>query len=240
MTRPGIYYQLDRDLEDGLRILGQLEAINARMIARAPQALAAANYQAETGTSVAWCDTHEREVLVCRRKLLQCRGIPLPRVTDRTGDKVVGAVLTHAWEMEDAAAMVHAGIEAMSRIARIYGRDDDDPAADDVKRTVEDSNKPKCHHHMRHGWLIDARGKNPTRVVHRGQPLLDTPLRLCRWCQDTVVDAYVNHGERRLPQLSEVRRHALRMGLPTCPVPASPGDSVDVRKWVEGQYALAQ
>jgi hypothetical protein len=239
VTRPRIYNQLDADLEDGLRILGQLEAIGTRMANRAPDALSAAAYDREHGGAIAWCDTHEREVEACRRKLMACRGVPLPRYTDRVGDEVVGQVLTHAWEMQDAARMVTAGMRAMARVARIYGKDDLDPAAEQITTDIEENNKPKCQHHMRHGWLIDARGKHPTRVVHRGQPLLDTPLRLCRWCQDTVVDAYTNSGERRLPQQSELRRHSLRMGLPGCSIPAAPGDSTDVRKYLESQIPEA-
>lgn len=235
MGRPRIYNQFDQDLEDGLRILGQLEAISTRMSNRAPDALAAAAYDVEHGGAVAWCDTHEREVDVCRRKLMACRGVPLPRYTDRVGDSVVGTVLTHAWEMQDAQRMVHIGIQAMARIASIYGKDDADPATEAIAGEVEENNKPKCHHHMRYGWLTDARGKHPTRVVHRGVPLLETPMRLCKWCQTVVVEAFVNSGEHRLPNAAEVRRQSLRMGLPTCRIPAQPGDAADVKRYIESQ-----
>lgn len=234
MTRPRIYKQLDEDLENGLRILGQLSDISARMFRRCPDALAAANYEATHGVSVAWCDTHEREVEVCRRKLLACRGIPLPRYADRVGDEVVGQVLTHAWEMQDAADIIHIAIGRMMTIARTYSHDED-PAAEMVQTTVEEENKPKCWNHMRHGYLTDAMGKNPTKVGYRGMDILDHEYRLCRWCIDTIRGTYVHAQRRELPNAAEVKRHATRNGLERCSIPALPGDQEDVERWVEEQ-----
>lgn len=234
MSRAWIYSQLDRDLEDGLRILGALHDISRRMVARSPDAMAAADYDATHGVSVAWCDTHEREVEACRRKLLPCRGVPLPRYSDRTGDEVVGTVLQDAWDMQDGANLVHAGMEAMRRVARRYGRDED-PRAATTTEEIEDDNRPKCQNHMRHGWLIDAMGKNPTRVHHRNAPILEADYRLCRWCIDTVRSTYIQTSRRELPNGATVDQHAKRQSLPRCNIPAAPGDENDVEKWIEEQ-----
>lgn len=229
-----IYSQFNRDLEDGLRLLGQLSAIEVRMARRAPDALSAADWEATYGVSVAWCDTHEREVEVCRRKLLACRGVPLPHFSDRVGDEVVGQVLTHAWEMQDAAKMVHAAIGRMLAVARIYSTDDD-PAYEMVQATVEDTNKPKCWNHMRYGYLTDARGKEPTRVKYRNAPILDVEYRLCEWCEKQVRMYFADRLERRLPNRAEATMHARKVGLMPCPVPAPPGDAQDAAEYERAQ-----
>lgn len=230
MTVARIYRRFDSDLEDGLRILGALADIERRMAARLPSALDAAVYDTTGGGTVAWCDIHEREVTACRRHKLLCRGVPLPRVTDPTGDLVVHPVLVDAQEMDDAAAMVHEGIKRMLLVAHRYGRDED-PAADSIAETVEEANRPKCQVHMRYGWVIDARGKHPTRVTHRGVELLETPVRLCEKCEKLVRAAYAELGERRLPYRSEVDRHARRNSLPRCNVPAPAGDQDDAEQY---------
>lgn len=229
MAKPLIHKQLDEDLELGLRVLSSLEAVNRRMADRLPT-LAAANYDAERAGAVAWCDTHEREVTACRRKRLLCRGVPLPKVTDRTGDAAISAVLEHAWSMSDYAAMVHVGIEGMAGICRMY-RDDEDPAAEKVTEQVEEANRPKCQVHLRHGYLTDARGKEPTRVGHKGTLILEVPLRLCEWCEKKVRAIYAHDHKRRVPNAAEVRQHANRVGLPACIVVEPAARSNDDIDW---------
>lgn len=223
MTRPRLYWQLDDDLETGLRLLGQLERINDNMAATAPNALAAAAYDREHGGSQAWCDTHEREVTACRARRLACLGKPLPRYIDRVGDSITGQVLADAWAINEGFNMLHEGLKVMLDASRRY-LIDHDPAAAAVAETVEDANKPKCQIHLRHGWDVDSETKEPTRLAHEGRYLLDLPLRLCQWCRRHVI----TNGE--LPNTSQVRQHATKSCLPQAVIPHT--NPVDVR-WTD-------
>lgn len=226
-NQPRIYHQFDRDLEDGLRVLSSLAAVEKRMRDRMPT-LAAASYDTERSGAIAWCDTHEREVTACRRKRLLCRGVPLPKITDQTGDAAISAVYEHAWAMGDYAEMVHVAIDGMLAICRIYATDED-PAAGRISEDVEEENRPKCVVHARYGFLTDARGKEPTVVKHKGEACLDVPVRLCEWCEKQVRSIKVETGQGRLPNRSEVTRHGRRIGLPSCIAPEPRhGDADDI------------
>lgn len=213
MTVPRIYKQLDEDANKLLRLLGVLERINDGMAMRAPDALAAAAYDREHGGAEAWCDTHEREVSRCRSRRLPCLGRPLPRYTDRVGDSVVGQVLTDAWAMEQAAAMLHVAVELMESTGAPYLRIED-PAAKVMAQDAETANQPKCQIHLRHGWDVNSRTKAPTRLRHNGRFLLSHPLRLCDFCQRHVI---ATGG--KVPTAGDIRKHATKSALTPVVVP---------------------
>lgn len=230
MTRPRIYAQLEDDLELGLRLLDSLGAIERRMRARLPDSLAGVDYESEhRAGSVAWCDAHERDVTRCHRRKLLCRGIPLPRVADPAGDLLVHPVYEDAWTMQDAADMLHVAVDRMLAVARRYP--DDDPAAKRIVADLEEENRPRCEIHRRYGFVSPARGKHPTAVKHKGQPILDVELVLCEWCEKHVRATYRDRGERRPPNRAEVAQHGRRVGLMPCDPPEPPGDANDVAEY---------
>ena len=223
-----IYRQLDRDLEDGLRIRSILHDIERRMAARRPATMAAASYDTEpASTSVAWCIQHDQEVATCRRSKRPCKGVPDPKHTDRTGNRVVHDVMLDAFEFEDAAAMLHVAVNRMAVVARRYGKDDPTPEDLDNAVTVEQVNQPKCQNHLRHGYEVDARYKEPTRVTHKGVPLLPSPLRLCRFCIDHLTGTHTATGKAELPAVGDIRRHATRTGLTAVQLPPTRPVHVD-------------
>lgn len=225
MSRPAIYWQMFNDTENQLRLLGELDAISSRMSARVPDALRAAAYDASpSGEGTAWCVEHEREVAICRRRTLPCRGVPLLRASDRTGEIVVGQVIADAWTMQDCADMIHVATEAMLKVAARYGPEPD-PAAEKITEGAEEANKPKCQIHMRHGWDVESETKNPTRLAHEGRYLLEYPLRLCVWCRRFVI---AENG--KLPSDGQVRKHAAKSNLPQIVTP--PTRPVDL-EWDE-------
>lgn len=228
-----LYRQLDVDLEDGLRIRSSLADIERRMAARLPDALAAASYdRGPASTSIAWCLHHDQEVVACRRAKRPCKGVPDPRHSDRTGNAVTNDVRLDAFEFQDAADMLHVAVARMATIARRYGRDDLIPEEIEASEHLEVVNTPKCQNHLRHGYEVDARTKEPSRLFHKGIPLLPSAMRLCRYCQDQVIANVVAGGRAELPTASDIRRHAHRTGLDPVQLPRLRPVDVDIEAGV--------
>ncbi len=176
--------QLDSDVETLLRCLSQLDAVERNMNSLLPTLRAQAYVVTHGGTTV-WCDTHEQEVQRCHKAEHTCLGIPLPKVTDPTGDDTT-AMLVLA-DARDARAQMRAVHHATNFLVKLIGRYTAD-AGPTERDEVERENQPKCERHLRYGYDVPARARSGTRVRRPdGSYVLADPRRLCRWCTDATL-----------------------------------------------------
>lgn len=191
------FARFELDVETATRLLSRLPAVIVKMRHMVPGEPGAQSYEAVgSGSSVVWCDTHEREIGECHRidtgnnVLPSCEGIPLLHVTDRTGDAAVNArALEDARKLNRCMDRIHEEVEHLLRLVRRWDIEDTTPAA---LRDVEVANQLLCERHLRYGYERPARSKG-TKVRKRnsdGTPcfVFSEPHRLCEWCEDLARD----------------------------------------------------
>lgn len=154
--------------------------------------LQAASYDGEPGDPEVWCDHHGRPVAVCHRHDELCRGVPLEKRTDPTGD---GAVGNRAYE--DAGRWVYHAkqvahhVNQMVRIRNHYT--ETDPRAS--KQLEQENDGSGCEVCARSGkWVAKAASSDANGALPRA-------LDLCAWHQRFALD----HG--RLPNTDEEATH---------------------------------
>lgn len=201
-----VRFNLDQAAEDILRFLGQYTEVERIMDLSTPDLVAAA-YDTDRGGSIIWCDHHEREVAACHKaaaaigEVPSCQGVPLPKMTDRTGDQAVATRVYDDQRTIDriAAQMQRLGSELIG-IAKRYQDSDLTPA---VEKQLEQANRPKCERHLRYGYEREARSQSGTRVRRRdGSYVFTEAHKLCEWCEDVARDL------GRLATEQEIHSHA--------------------------------
>jgi hypothetical protein len=208
--------RLDKAAEDIIRARSELHEVERIMNLSLP-GLEAQALDSDKGGAVLWCDEHERRVADCHKRqdedgrFLTCEGIPLPKVTDPTGDD---ALSTRVWaDVREAHRRAHRIEGDAAWFVGLVNRWKDDGITPAKVAELADKNAPKCERHLRYGYEVDARGKEPTKVKHGGQAILQDAVRLCRWCEDDVRNRFIDTGERRLPTEHEVHHHARKVRL---------------------------
>lgn len=152
-------------------------------------------YDREARAARKWCDVHDRDVQVCLRADLDCRGTPLADRTDPTGEAACGPNPADA-AMADITAILADLQRAVGRVRRLTaGWLPIDPTVAKAITDAEIDSSGDCESCQRVGaWAeVLAFGDVKGNLEH--------PMGLCRWCYDFVG----RRGE--LPTRDQLRRH---------------------------------
>ncbi|HEU5085709.1 MAG TPA: hypothetical protein VFU14_20375 [Acidimicrobiales bacterium] len=176
------------------RTLGLLDLVEtARVLNLSTPDLRAQAYDRERAGTELWCDDHERPLDGCQaaaRKLnvvCGCVGVPLPKVTDPTGDAVAAgpSVFAEVREAARRANRIRLDADWLAGFTARHAATDTPPA---VEADLEARNRTLCARHLRYGHERPARSKG-TKVRRRdGSYVLSEPLPLCEWCEDVTRD----------------------------------------------------
>lgn len=181
----------------------QLPAVLADQAAvevRWPSSCAAGERTAGARTVLdTWCETHGRDVGLCKAHGLECRGLPIPSRSDPTGEAAATAVTATQIEDDLERALV-AAEQVTDRIGRRLGdwareqRELERPAVGEPGcelcwRVVVDKDTNRRLWEPPHVEASDVSG------------VLDRAHRLCRWCYVFVRE----HGHK--PSMAQCRDH---------------------------------
>lgn len=115
--------RFEEAIELGTRLVNDWRPLERRIRDTIPD-LAAANYDGEPSDPVVWCDTHERPVAACQKLDFLCRGVPLEKMTDPTGNGAATHPYKDPGEFMAHARKVAHHIQEMVTIAGRFKPDD--------------------------------------------------------------------------------------------------------------------
>jgi hypothetical protein len=164
--------------ELAVRLVNDWNPLKRRMRDTIPD-LGAQSYDREPSDPVVWCDTHERPVASCHRLDFLCRGIPLEKLTDPTGNGAVSHPYKDPGEFMAHARKAAHHIEEMAEIAGRYKPDDPQ-----LSLEMEEANaKPDgCERCSRLDRWAPRHTANPTDVGG----ILNTAMLVCQGHYDFI------------------------------------------------------
>lgn len=200
--------QIRRIHADLAELLGQLPTIEAALANTAPGPRAQ-QCDRTGGSTVVWCDDHERDVTQCHRHDLACTGVPLVHHADPTGDTATSA---------DPAARQHrqlakAAASGLAMVRDLQGLVDWSQPIDPAKaRRIADAEgvgiNTWCQSHQRINVLEPRDPRTAGRTDCAGR--LREAIIVCRACRERI-DAEAEPGAgmtlSALVPLDELRHH---------------------------------
>lgn len=156
-----------------------------------------------------WCAKHLQEVDICQGQGHKCAGVPVPSVSDPTGEAAViqrDAARAHERELGDIVTRLERDLRRLDRIGDLYLQSELTAKAIAALRAEA---KDLCEIHHLAGFDVEALVYTDLSKAKKAKRRLE-PKHVCRWCRDFGVAA------GRWPTTTEATANARgqRVGIP--------------------------